>query len=173
MLKEKLLAYNPDNAYELDCKARMLQFLSDHDDCFERSCIPGHFTGSSWLLNRERTHALLLHHKKLDMWLQLGGHCDGDADILATAIKEAQEESGILGIKALSEDIFDIDIHSIPARKNDPEHEHLDVRFLLAVDSDEEIVQNEESLDLRWFHKDASDFPSSVIRMVETWRKLP
>jgi 8-oxo-dGTP pyrophosphatase MutT (NUDIX family) len=113
-----------------------------------------------------------MHHAKLDRWLQLGGHCDGDVDVLAVAIKEAQEESGIIGIKPVSPEIFDIDIHLIPANKNEQEHYHYDVRFLLQVTSDEEIVSNRESKELRWIKKDSSQLPTnelSVIRMFKKW----
>ncbi|MBP9752577.1 MAG: NUDIX hydrolase [Proteobacteria bacterium] len=150
----------------------MLTFLDKHSDCFERSCIEGHFTGSSWLLSKDHKKALILHHKKLNQWLQLGGHCDGDTNVLNVAIKEAQEESGILGIKALSEDIFDIDIHKIPARKNEPEHLHLDVRFLLHVVSDEEFIKNEESNALKWIDLNEKDYPESLERMIKKWANL-
>ncbi len=168
-LKEKLLKYFPNNFYEKDCKERMLAFLEKHPDCFLRSCLTGHFTASAWVLNPSKTHVLLLHHKKLGDWFQLGGHCDGDPDVLAVAIKEAQEESGILDIVPLSEDIFDIDIHTIPPYHENLQHEHLDIRFLLMANT-EKFTQNDESHALRWFHKDDQGFPSSVKRMVDKWR---
>lgn len=171
-LDELLNRYLPVYEEEQKAKENMLHFLRTHPDCFERSCIPGHFTGSAWLLNKEQTHALLLHHKKLNKWLQLGGHCDGDSDVLAVAIREAQEESGIMGIAPLSTGIFDIDIHTIPARKEEPEHLHLDVRFLLTVTSDEVIIKNEESLALQWFSKTDPHFPNDVNRMVEKWNRF-
>lgn len=171
-LNDLLNQYTPVFEEEKKTKEDMLQFLKMNHDCFERSCIPGHFTGSAWLLNKDHTHALLLHHKKLNKWLQLGGHCDGDLDVLAVAIREAQEESGIMGIEPLSTEIFDIDIHIIPARKDEPEHLHLDVRFLLCVTTDETIVKNEESIALQWFSKEDPHFPKEVCRMIEKWKIL-
>lgn len=148
-LKSQLLTYSPTNA-EQTFKKTMLDFLSTSDHVFERSHCCGHITASCWLLDKERTHGLMMHHKKLDQWFQLGGHCDGDPDTLAVAIKEAQEESGINDIIALSPDIFDIDIHWIPSNTKELGHYHYDVRYLLAVNSDEKIVQNSESKELRW-----------------------
>lgn len=151
----------------------MLDFLSSSDQVFERSHISGHITASCWLLNKGRTHALIMHHKKLDQWFQLGGHCDGDPDTLAVAIKEAQEESGIIGICALSPDIFDIDVHWIPSNAKESGHYHYDVRYLLEVNSDETIIQNGESKELRWIPMTGT-LPTenaSVIRMFEKCRK--
>ena len=157
---------------EVAFKERMLSFINSYPDCFERTLEIGHITASSWLLNRDGTHALLLHHAKLNNWFQLGGHCDGNADVLAVAIKEAQEESGIEHIISLSSEIFDIDIHLIPANSREKAHDHYDVRFLLQVVSDEVVVQNRESKELRWISKDAYSLPTqsrSVVRMFEKW----
>ncbi len=129
---------------------RFIHFVETNPDCFERSLEVGHVTASAWLLNKERTHVLLMHHAKLHLWVQLGGHCDGDPDVLGVAIKEAQEESGLTQIRAVSSSIFDIDIHVIPAREEVKEHLHYDVRFLLQAYGDEAIVQNRESNELRW-----------------------
>jgi 8-oxo-dGTP pyrophosphatase MutT (NUDIX family) len=113
-----------------------------------------------------------MHHTKLDKWFQLGGHCDGHSDVLAVAIKEAQEESGIVGIEPVSNKIFDIDIHLIPANPKEKEHYHYDVRFLLHVISNEEVVQNNESKELRWIGKTRTALPTtgrSVTRMFDKW----
>jgi 8-oxo-dGTP pyrophosphatase MutT (NUDIX family) len=167
--------YHPITHHEQAAKQRMLEFISEHHDCFERSLAIGHITASSWLLNKNKTHALLMHHAKLDKWFQLGGHADGNADVLDVAIKEAQEESGIMAIEPLKESIFDIDIHMIPANKKEQEHYHYDVRFLLQVTSDEDFVQNNESKELRWIGKNNKDLPTdeeSVIRMFNKWLAL-
>ena len=171
-LRDLLLSYNPTFDEEKKYKDQMIAFFDEHPDCFLRSCLKGHFTASCWLLSKDRVHALLLHHKKLDRWLQLGGHCDGDPDVLNVALKEAFEESGIEGLIPISQEIFDIDIHTIPERPNEPEHLHLDVRFLLGVETDEDFVQNHESLALKWLHIDDDDYPESISRMVKKWRAL-
>ena len=153
-------------------KERMLDFINQHPECFERSLEIGHITASAWLLNKQETHALLMHHRKLNKWLQLGGHCDGQSDVLAVAIREAQEESGIVHIVPVSCAIFDIDIHRIPANTKEKEHDHYDVRFLLKVASDEQPIQNSESRALRWISKNAAELPTdeqSVVRMFNKW----
>ncbi len=173
-IKDLLQQYTPQDPGEQADVQLMLQFIDKHKDCFERTCIPGHFTASAWLINREGTNALLMHHRKLNTWLQTGGHCDGDSDVLAVAIKEAQEESGITQIAPVSNKIFDVDIHLIPAFGGNPIHYHYDIRFLLQVQSDEMAIQNNESNALRWFSKD-EDLPTqeeSVLRMFNKWVKM-
>jgi 8-oxo-dGTP pyrophosphatase MutT (NUDIX family) len=150
----------------------MLSFIDQNINCFERSLEIGHITASSWLLNKDGSHALLLHHAKLNNWFQLGGHCDGDTDVLAVALKEAQEESGILHIVPVDTDIFDIDIHLIPENSREKAHYHYDIRFLLQVVSDEVVIQNRESKELRWIEKRADTLPTqnpSVVRMFNKW----
>jgi 8-oxo-dGTP pyrophosphatase MutT (NUDIX family) len=160
---------------EINAKARIIEFIRSNQYCFERSLSIGHITASAWLLNKKGDKALLTHHRKLDAWLQLGGHCDGDPDVLAVAIKEAQEESGIQTVVPVMNSIFDVDVHSIPANSKEAAHYHYDIRFLLQARDNDEIVQNHESNELRWIDKDVRSFPTkarSVVRMFEKWVKL-
>lgn len=172
-LQTLLQHYYPKDGNEQKFKQQMIEFINKYTNtCFERSLEVGHFTGSSWLLNKNKNKALLMHHTKLDKWFQLGGHCDGDPDVLGVSIKESQEESGIVNIEPISNEIFDIDIHLIPENKYNKAHYHYDVRFLLYVTSDEEIVQNRESKELRWIDKDPKNLPTntpSIIRMFNKW----
>lgn len=137
--------------------------------CFERDCFDdGHVTGSALVLNRRRDAALMTHHAKLGRWLQLGGHCDGDSDALAVACREAEEESG-LAVVPLSKTALDIDIHTIPARGDEPRHFHYDVRFLLQARESEEFVATAESLSLAWVPLDRMRMytdEESVLRLV-------
>jgi len=97
----------------------------------------------------------MTHHKKLDMWLQLGGHADGIDDLISVAIREAKEESGFDNFVLVSEKIFDLDIHEIPAISEGPIHLHYDIRFLLEADpKDNRIVVSDESHDVRWIPLD-------------------
>ena len=151
--------YQPENEAGLSCKNRMLSFISGNSNCFRSEHPPlrgqenvsdmGHVTGSAWILSPDRKAVLLTHHKKLNMWLQLGGHSDGEPDVLKTALREAHEESGILDIAPISENIFDIDIHIFPKKKNIEAHLHYDIRFCLQSSSYEFYV-SDESNDLRW-----------------------
>jgi len=102
------------------------------------------------VVDLERAHALLTHHRKLNKWLQLGGHADGDSDILRVALREAREESGLATIRPVSTAIYDIDIHVIPARGSEPEHLHYDVRFLLEADRAAPLLASRESRSLAW-----------------------
>lgn len=124
---------------------RFLAFVRSNEGCFERS-TKGHVTGSAWIVNHASSHALLTHHKKLNIWIQLGGHADGDSDIKRVALKEAQEESGIEQFTFLQPGIFDIDIHPIP---NACEF-HYDVRYLLQAPKDAQFLVSEESHSLAW-----------------------
>lgn len=164
--------YHPTDTHEISSKKRILAFIKAHNDCFERSLALGHITASAWLLNKDQSKALLMHHTKLNMWVQLGGHCDGNPNVLEVAIKEAQEESGINNIIPVSHNIFDIDVHRIPATSKEEAHDHYDLRFLLKVTSDENVVQNHESKELRWISKNRAELPAqeqSVVRMFEKW----
>jgi 8-oxo-dGTP pyrophosphatase MutT (NUDIX family) len=149
-LLEKLAAHTPRDPHEAAMVEALRQFVEANVDCFERSLQIGHITGSAWIVDRGRTHALLTHHRKLNKWLQLGGHADGDPDILRVALREAREESNLDAIQPVSENIFDIDIHVIPARGAEPEHLHYDVRFLLEADRSAPLTVSEESRSLAW-----------------------
>lgn len=171
-LQELLVHYVPADDAECGYKSTILDFLDQYPNAFERSLEIGHITASAWLVNKDNTKALLTHHRKLDMWVQLGGHCDGNIDALAVAIKEAQEESGIMHIEPMSCGIFDIDVHAIPENKKEKAHYHYDIRFLLQVMSDEEFVVSEESHTLAWIDKNKDNLPTqerSVVRMFEKW----
>lgn len=130
-------------------------FAHEHPDCFERSCIPGHFTGSAWLVDGAGRRILLTQHRKLNRWLQLGGHADGNPDPAQVALREAQEESGMetfeLAVIGPERTFFDIDIHVIPALGGEPAHLHHDLRYLLVAGPGQELRVSSESNDLRWF----------------------
>lgn len=146
----QLESYNPEYPEEKEFRVRFLKFIRNHADCFERSLQIGHLTGSAWIINSSGNRFLLTHHYKLDKWLQLGGHADGETNIRHVAMKEAKEESGLQGIELVSPAIFDIDIHTIPARKNEPEHLHYDIRYLFTADDQETLITNRESNELAW-----------------------
>ncbi len=153
-------------------KKQIIHFIEENSLCFERSLEIGHITASGWLVNHDNSQVLLMHHAKLDMWVQLGGHCDGNSNVLEVAIKEAQEESGILAIEPISNQIFDIDVHLVPTHKNIPAHYHYDIRFLLRVTENVSIQQNHESKALAWFGKDKDKLPileKSITRMFAKW----
>ncbi len=152
---------------------RFTDFVASHPDCFERSCVPGHVTGSAWVIDADRSRVLLTHHRKLGRWLQLGGHADGDADVARVALREAHEESGIAGLALGDPRPLDLDAHEIPARAGEPAHVHYDVRYLVIAPRDAVVTASDESLALCWFalgHPLDVDHDESVARL---WRKSP
>lgn len=150
LLLNKLKEHHGVNAHEEAMRLRIIEFVENNPDCFERSLLIGHITGSAMIVNKQRTHTLLTHHHSLDKWLQLGGHSDGDANTLNVALREAKEESGLERIVAVSENIFDVDVHVIPARNKVPEHFHYDIRFLFEADDTQPLSMSNESKDLAW-----------------------
>lgn len=150
-LLARYLEHHPEDA---DRVARTLALVESRPDCLLRTCAPGHLTGSAWIVSHDRARVLLTHHRKLGRWLQLGGHADGEPDLLSVALREAHEESGIetfsLVPGARGTAPVDVDVHDIPARRDEPAHEHHDVRFLLIADADAVLRVSDESLALRW-----------------------
>lgn len=172
LLKERIERYARIHADEEDTVARFLDFIDTNPRCFERDNWVGHITGSAWLVNAAHTHVLLTHHRKLEKWLQLGGHSDGDPETLTVALREASEESG-LAVTPLLDEIFDLDVHEIPARELEPAHYHFDVRFLLCVQGNEAFAVSEESLDLAWVPINGLatySVDESILRMYRKWR---
>jgi ADP-ribose pyrophosphatase YjhB (NUDIX family) len=147
--EKSLNRYAPLDLKEIAFKERMLSLLA-YDNCFERSLLHAHFTGSAWVVDPQRDLALLTHHAKLDKWLQLGGHADGESNLQKVASRELTEESGSTHFEMLSNQIFDIDIHTIPAKGEIPEHDHYDVRYFFIGDASLGLVRNHESKELRW-----------------------
>ena len=162
----------PEHASDV---ADFSSLLADPLNPFVRDRFAGHFTASCWLVNAAGTDVLLTHHRKLQRWLQLGGHADGETDLRIAALAEASEESGLSDL-VVEGGIFDLDRHTIPARGSEPEHDHYDVRFVIRALGDTTPVVSEESLDLAWrpIAAIASD-PSadvSMRRMALRWLAL-
>jgi len=199
-LLAELNAYQAATPHEERMRRRMVRFVGSHPRCCSRALAVGHITTSAWVIDREATHVLLTHHRKLHRWLQLGGHTEGEARLIDSAIREATEESGLTGLIALraqraakrgskrmtnfdlgraeqapfcacssKESIFDLDIHSIPARGPEPEHLHYDVRFLLQANRRAPLLVSSESKDLAWVRLDqvhSLNPAESMMRMV-------
>jgi len=173
-LISQLTNHQPLDAEEARMTAQTLSFVEAHPDCFERSLLIGHVTGSAWIVSPDRQQVALIHHRKLDRWFQPGGHCDGDPNVLGVAIRETEEETGLAPLRVVSPAIFDVDIHTIPARGAVPEHLHYDIRYELEADPAQPFVHNEETKDIRWVAIDAVESLTSersVLRMVEKTAK--
>jgi 8-oxo-dGTP pyrophosphatase MutT (NUDIX family) len=152
-LTEQLSNYKTSFVEEATFIPQFLKLL-EHQDAYQRHHLPGHLTGSAWIIDHTRKFALLTHHAKLNKWLQPGGHADGDENIFNVALREAEEETGLKNFKSLSQTFSDIDIHTIPARKDFPQHLHFDIRFVFQADKKEALVITQESHDLAWISID-------------------
>lgn len=146
-----------------------LAFAESQTDCFNRHCFrDGHFTASAWVVNPKGRMCLLTYHRKIGKWMQLGGHVEIGCNLLAEAQREVKEESG-LDSSPLSLDIFDIDVHEIPATRDEPVHVHYDLRFLLCADERHPLQRTSESIELRWVYTEEVETftqEESVLRMV-------
>lgn len=177
--------YKENYLEQLETIQKFNDFIHSNHNCFLRENLEGHITGSAFVVNPTFTKVLFTYHAKLHRWLQLGGHADGEIIIQNVALKEACEESGInhfdfidiLNFPATAplnnfrEIIpFDLDIHLIPERKNEPAHYHYDVRFIL-VAQHENFKISEESLDLKWIDlNEVCQFTSEVSTLRQVYK---
>ncbi|MBL7856102.1 MAG: NUDIX hydrolase [Cyclobacteriaceae bacterium] len=168
-------SYTITEALEIEFKSKFLQLLH-HPRAYFRDNLPGHITGSAWIVDESRKFVLLTHHAKLNKWLQPGGHADGDENIYNVALREAEEETGLADFKLLQHSIFDFDVHTIPARPDFPQHLHYDVRFIFKASRDQALTITEESHDLQWVAladiAQRTEHNQSMIRMAEKTKLL-
>lgn len=149
-LRRALQRYHEENPASADIVGRMLA-LSSLPGAFSREHLdPGHFTASAFVVCPERRRVLLVHHAKLQRWLQPGGHVEtGDQSLMSAAKREVAEETGVSAIVPLLDGVFDIDIHAIPERPKEGPHQHFDVRYAFAASS-AELVASQEVRGARW-----------------------
>ena len=160
-----------------DYRSDVLAFVADHPDALHRSCLTGHLTASCWVVDHSGQSGLLLHHSKIQRWIQPGGHADGDSNLVAVALREATEETGIERLRVWSQPI-DIDIHMFVNRKQaEPDHLHYDLRFLVVAPEGALATGNHESEQLRWIAEpdlESREFAldRSTIRLAKTGFEL-
>ena len=176
------IAVSTPNADVAHHATEIARFIATTPYAWRRATLQGHLTASAWVVDRTRSHAALIHHRKLNLWLQPGGHVeDTDASWRAAAQREATEETGLERFIPQADDakLFDVDVHAIPARPNEPAHFHYDLRFLFVADvdatvasADNALVTNtDEAHDCSWFALTAllndSSLDASMRRMIE------
>ncbi|MFV0625905.1 MAG: NUDIX hydrolase [Alphaproteobacteria bacterium] len=152
---EALKKYSTSFEKENEFVQQTIDFIEKNENAFDRTNLSGHVNGSAWVLSKDGKKSLLNFHKKLNRWLQFGGHSDGCSDTWSVAFREAVEETGIQDIEFVTTEIFDVDVHPIPAnlKKNEPEHFHYDIRFLLKANSNEFIISGESNF-LKWVNNE-------------------
>lgn len=174
-LIDKLATYGECHPGERATIEQFLAFVHEHPDCFRRELKSGHITGSAWVVNRDGTKVLLLHHRKLDKWLQPGGHADGNPDVHSVAKRELIEETRLATFAPVGGGIFDLDIHPIPERPGEPAHLHYDVRFAFRATGPEALQSNAESYTVTWICLDAIHLytnEASIRRMHAKWKAI-
>ncbi len=156
-LLQMLQAYQAHDKTEAAHQRQIIDFVKAYPNHMDRNLQVGHITASAWILDKvhdlptgQAGKTLLTHHRKLDRWLQIGGHAEGETDIVEVSLREAQEESGLQHLSLLHQGIFALDIHRIPEYKGFPAHNHLDICFAWQADENEPLIITSESKDLRW-----------------------
>lgn len=154
-IRDLLEEYDRRHPADRETIGRFRALIKDGERSLLRTHRPGHLTASAVVLDGEGRLVLLTHHRKLDIWIQLGGHADGNPDLLDAALREAREESGLVRVTPVSPRIVDLDIHPIPSHGSEGAHEHFDVRFCFQADPDDRLVVSDESHDLAWVEIDS------------------
>ncbi len=174
-LSELLHNYLPVASEELKFKEKFNALLKE-PNCFKRSNLEHHFTSSCWVTNANLDQVLLLHHTKLDRWLQPGGHADGNFDLIAVAKQELFEETNLQNFVNDPASIFDIDIHTIPTHRDVSAHEHFDARFHFIIEDSLSLAINEESKAFQWVPinnvSNLVNGDQSIMRMVHKTKLL-
>jgi len=154
-LKNSIGAFLPYNEQEEVDRKIMLKYINNFDDILTRQNEYAHFTSSAFVLNKERTKVLMIYHKIYDSWAWVGGHSDGDSELLHVAIKEAKEETGIKNVTPILEDIYSLEIITVNGHEKRGKyvgsHVHLNATYLLEADENESIhIKEDENSGVKW-----------------------
>lgn len=165
-LREQLINYKPFNEQEEKDRDLILFCLDHFDDLYTRDNKTAHLTASAWVTDQTHTKILMAYHNLYDSWSWLGGHADGETDLLQTALREVREESGIQSVRPLLNEIFSVEILNVDGHEKRGEyvssHLHLNVTFLLEADADEQVhIRQDENSGVKWFMPDEAVRASS------------
>ena len=155
-LTEKIKKYSPFNEQEEMDKPLILDWIKNNKNAFSRENSVAHMTASAWVVNKDRSKVLMVYHNIYNSWSWLGGHADGEADLLAVAIREVCEEAGITNVQPVSEEIFSLESLTVDGHvkkgKYVSSHLHLNITFLLEADSEESLsIKEDENSGVAWF----------------------
>ena len=176
-LYTQLLSYQPYNEQEEADRNIMMDALLRYEDLYDRSNLVLHLTASSWITNPGRDRILMIYHNIYHSWAWTGGHADGDRDLLAVSIREAEEETGLRSVRPVSDQLFSIETLTVNPHvkrgKYVPAHLHLNVTYLLEADDHESLkVKPDENSDVRWFSLEEAVEACSEPWMWPVYRKL-
>lgn len=155
-VREKIELYKPFNEQEKRDKELILEYMAENPDIFLRESRLAHMTASAWIVNKERTKVLMAYHNIYNSWSWLGGHADGETDLLKVALREAREESGLRNVRPVSEDIYSLESLTVDGHikkgKYVSSHLHLNVTYLLEADEEDSLsVKPDENSGVAWF----------------------
>ena len=176
-LKERIENYLPYNIEEQKDKELILKYMDIFDDVLTRKNEIGHFTSSCWIVNKEKTKVLMVYHNIYDSWSWVGGHADGDDDLLHVSLKEASEETGLKNVITLSKDIFSLEVLGVDGHMKKEgyisTHIHLNITYLLcANENDITHIKEDENSDVKWFELEEAIKASSEPHMKKIYNKL-
>ena len=155
-IMDDIARYVPFNEQEQRDQAEILRYLAQHDDAFLRTNRIAHMTASAWAVNPTRDKVLMVYHKIYDSWSWTGGHADGETDLLAVALREVTEETGVRSVRPVAEDIYSLEVLTVDGHEKRGEyvssHLHLNVTYLLEADDRSPLhVCEDENKGVSWF----------------------
>ena len=153
---EQIKAYRPWNELERQDQAVILAFLDKNPDAFYRTNLLAHMTASAWVVNPQRSKVLMVYHRLYDSWSWAGGHADGEEDLLAVALREVREETGVQRLRPVTEEIYSLEVLTVDGHEKHgryvPSHLHLNVTYLLEAEEDQpRRVCEAENSGVAWF----------------------
>lgn len=155
-IREQIKNYRPWNEQERQDQAVILAFLDKNPDAFYRTNLLAHMTASAWVVNPQRTRTLMVYHRLYDSWSWTGGHADGEEDLLAVALREVREETGVQRLRPVSEEIYSLEVLTVDGHEKHgkyvPSHLHLNLTYLLEAEEDQPLrICEEENTGVAWF----------------------
>ena len=153
---EQIKAYRPWNEQERQDQVLILDFLRKNPDAFYRTNLLAHMTASAWVVNPQRSKVLMVYHRLYDSWSWAGGHADGEEDLLAVALREVREETGVQRLRPVTEEIYSLEVLTVDGHEKHgryvPSHLHLNVTYLLEAEEDQPLrVCEAENSGVAWF----------------------
>lgn len=154
-LKRQIEKYEPYNEQEVEDKQIMLKYINTYSNILNRENKFAHFTASTWAVNKERTKVLMVYHNIYKSWTWVGGHADGEENLLNVAIRELKEETGVINVSVIENDIFSLEVLCVDGHvkrgKYVPSHIHLNLTYLLEVDESEILkIKEDENTGVKW-----------------------